>query len=551
MENVNKFKRIRSVLGVLSKYGFDDLMSRSGALKYMPKKFRQSQRGIDIDALTLHTRMRLALEELGPTYVKLGQTFSNREDIFPPELIAELAQLQDNVPPEVIDVHQVLEQELGINLSEHFEYIDTTPIASASISQVYVGRLINGQKVIVKIKRSGIDQIIKSDILIMNDLATLLENTYEAAKRMNLKQMILSFENNMKKELSLTNELHNIEKFRKNFAGNPMVHVPFTYPEFSNNSVLTMEFIEGFKVNDKDKIIALGMNPSQVSQDIISLFLKQILEDGFFHADPHPGNVFIMYDKRYCFIDFGSMGTMTTYEQELCASLIENFVLQNAKKIIAILKRLSITYEIEDERLLEKQVYDIFHMLEHTALNELNVSDVIAKLKEIMATNHVLMPEFVYLLMRGISILEGIGKQLNPELNVMESIKPFATKYARQQMDPKKIAQKSLKNIKLLAEYLQNLPEDAMHLMEKIKDDKLTINHKVDGLEDMRKTLQNATNRLTYAIIIAALSIGSSILMMAKISPLFYGNSLLGLIGFLISAILGLVIIYSIYKKDH
>lgn len=551
MENVNKFKRIRSVLGVLSKYGFDDLMSRSGALKYMPKKFRQSQRGIDIDALTLHTRMRLALEELGPTYVKLGQTFSNREDIFPPELIAELAQLQDNVPPEVIDVHQVLEQELGINLSEHFEYIDTTPIASASISQVYVGRLINGQKVIVKIKRSGIDQIIKSDILIMNDLASLLENTYEAAKRMNLKQMILSFENNMKKELSLTNELHNIEKFRKNFAGNPMVHVPFTYPEFSNNSVLTMEFIEGFKVNDKDKIIALGMNPSQVSQDIISLFLKQILEDGFFHADPHPGNVFIMYDKRYCFIDFGSMGTMTTYEQELCASLIENFVLQNAKKIIAILKRLSITYEIEDERLLEKQVYDIFHMLEHTALNELNVSDVIAKLKEIMATNHVLMPEFVYLLMRGISILEGIGKQLNPELNVMESIKPFATKYARQQMDPKKIAQKSLKNIKLLAEYLQNLPEDAMHLMEKIKDDKLTINHKVDGLEDMRKTLQNATNRLTYAIIIAALSIGSSILMMAKISPLFYGNSLLGLIGFLISAILGLVIIYSIYKKDH
>lgn len=551
MENVNKFKRIRSVLGVLSKYGFDDLMSRSGTLKYMPKKFRQSQRGIDIDALTLHKRMRLALEELGPTYVKLGQMFSNREDIFPPELIAELAQLQDNVPPEVINVHEIIEKELGINLSEHFEYIESTPIASASISQVYVGRLINGQKVIVKIKRSGIDQIIKSDILIMNDLASLLESTYEAAKRMNLKQMILSFENNMKKELSLTNELHNIEKFRKNFLGNPMVHVPLTYPEFSNNSILTMEFIEGFKVNDKDKIIALGMNPSQVSQDIISLFLKQILEDGFFHADPHPGNVFIMYDKRYCFIDFGSMGTMTTYEQELCASLVENFVLQNAKKIIAILKRLSITYEIEDERLLEKQVYDIFHMLEHTALNELNVTDVIAKLKEIMATNHVLMPEFVYLLMRGISILEGIGKQLNPELNVMESVKPFATKYARQQMDPKKIAKKSLKNFKLLVEYLQNLPEDATHLMEKIKDDKLTINHKVDGLEDMRQTLQNATNRLTYAIIIAALSIGSSILMMAKISPLFYGNSVLGLIGFLISGILGLVIIYSIYKKDH
>jgi len=551
MENINKFKRIRAVLHTLSKYGFDDLMSRSGTLKYMPKKFRQSQRGIDISALTIYNRIRLALEELGPTYVKLGQMFSNREDLFPPELIAELAQLQDNVPPEPLDLHKVLEEELGIVLTEHFESIETTPIASASISQVYVARLINGQKVIIKIKRAQIDQIIKSDILIMNDLAYLLENTYEAAKKLNLKQMIRSFENNMKKELSLTNELHNIEKFRKNFYNHPQVYVPITYPELSNNSVLTMEYIEGFKINDKDKIVALGLQPQQVSQNIISFYLKQILEDGFFHADPHPGNVFLMYDKRYCFIDFGSMGSLTTYEQELCAALIENFILKNAKKIIAILKKLSITYEIEDERLLERQVYDIFHMLEHTALNELNATDVIAKLKEIMATNHVLMPEFVYLLMRGISILEGIGKQLDPQLNVMESIRPYATKYAKVQMNPKKILQKTLRNFRILVEYLQNFPEDATLLMEKIKDDKLTINHKVEGLEDFRKTFQNATNRLTYAIIIAALSIGSSILMMAKISPLFYGNSLLGLIGFLISGILGLIIIYSIYKKDH
>lgn len=551
MENVNKFKRIRSVLGILSKYGFDDFLSRSGTLKFMPKKFKQSQRGLDIDEFTINRRIRLALEELGPTYVKLGQTFSNREDIFPPELISELAHLQDNVPPELLDIHEELSLRLGININEHFEYIDPNPIASASISQVYIGRLINGQKVVIKLKRSKIDEVIKSDILIMKDLANIIESTYESAKKMNLKQIIKSFDNNMKKELSLTNELHNIEKFRRNFLGNPQVYVPITYTELSNDSVLTMEYIEGFKVNDKDKIQALGVDSKQVSQDIISLFLKQILEDGFFHADPHPGNVFIMYDKKYCFIDFGSMGSMTTYEKELCADLIENFLIQNAKKIISILKKLSITYEIEDERLLEKQVYDIFHMLEHTALNELNVTDVIAKLKEIMATNNVLMPEFVYLLMRGISILEGIGKQLNPELNVMESVKPFASKYTKQQLNPKIIAKKSLRNLKMLVDYLQNLPEDATLLMEKIKDDKLIINHKVEGLEDVRKTLQHATNRLTYAIIIAALSIGSSILMMAQTPPLVLGNSLLGLIGFLISGILGIVIIYSIYKKDH
>ena len=189
-------------------------------------------------------------------------------------------------------------------------------------------------------------------------------------------------------------------------------------------------------------------------------------------------------------------------------------------------------------------------MLEHTALNEINVNDLVAKVKSIMASNNVLMPEFIYLLLRGISIIEGIGKQLDPELNVMESMRPYATELARKKYGPKEIAKKGFKHIKLLASNLQNLPDDLTVLLEKIKDDKLKINFEVEGLEEMRKTLQNATNRLTYAIIIAALSIGSSILMMAHIPPLIFGNSLLGLIGFLLSGILGIVIIYSIWKKD-
>lgn len=189
-------------------------------------------------------------------------------------------------------------------------------------------------------------------------------------------------------------------------------------------------------------------------------------------------------------------------------------------------------------------------MLEHSSLNEINVNDIVAKVKSIMANNQVLMPEFIYLLLRGISIIEGIGKQLDPELNVMESMRPYANELALKKYGPKQIAQKSIKHLKILAANLQNLPDDLTVLLEKIKDDKLKVNFEVEGLEDMRKTLQNASNRLTYAIIIAALSIGSSILMMAKIPPLFFGNSFLGLVGFLISGILGIAIIYSIWKKD-
>ncbi len=550
MNQIRKIKRIGNVISILSKYGFDDIIARTSAQKYLPKGFVRSKRGEEIFKLSVYKRVRLVLEELGPTYVKLGQMFSNREDILPPEMIAELAELQDNVPPEELDIDQKIADELLINPTDHFEYINPTPIASASISQVYVARLINGEKVVIKVKRSTIDEIIKSDIMIMKDLAKILEKNYDAARKMSLTQLINSFENNMYRELSLTNELHNIEKFRKNFKERPEVYVPKTFKELSNNNILTMEFIDGFKVNNKDKILEIGMQPKDVAQTGIVLFMKMVLEDGFFHADPHPGNVFIMNDQKFCFIDFGSMGQIMKGDMELLEEIIENFLLQDAKKIIRLTKRLAIDYHIEDEKTLERDIYDIFHMLEHTALNEINVADIVAKIKSIMANNHVLMPEFIYLLLRGISIIEGIGKQLDPELNVMESIRPYANELALKKYGPKKIAQKSLKHLKILAANLQNLPDDLTVLLEKIKDDKLKVNFEVEGLEDMRKTLQNASNRLTYAIIIAALSIGSSILMMAQIPPLSFGNSFLGLLGFLISGILGIAIIYSIWKKD-
>lgn len=550
MNQIRKIKRIGNVISILSKYGFDDIIARTSAEKFLPKGFLKSKRGEEIFKLGVYKRVRLVLEELGPTYVKLGQMFSNREDILPAEMIAELAELQDNVPPEELDIYKKIADELLINPDEHFEYINPTPIASASISQVYVARLVNGEKVVIKVKRSTIDEIIRSDIMIMKDLAKILEKNYDAARKMSLTQLINSFENNMYRELSLTNEFHNIEKFRKNFENRSEVYVPKTFKELSNNNILTMEFIDGFKVNNKEKIIENGMLPKDVAQTGIVLFMKMVLEDGFFHADPHPGNVFIMNDQKFCFIDFGSMGQIMKGDMELLEGIIESFLIQDAKKIIRLMKRLAIEYHIEDEKTLEREIYDIFHMLEHTALNEINVNDIVAKVKSIMAKNLVLMPEFIYLLLRGISIIEGIGKQLDPELNVMESMRPYANELALKKYGPKQIAQKSLKHLKILAANLQNLPDDLTVLLEKIKDDKLKVNFEVEGLEDMRKTLQNASNRLTYAIIIAALSIGSSILMMAHIPPLFFGNSLLGLLGFIISGILGITIIYSIWKKD-
>ena len=551
MDQINKIKRLGNVLGILSKYGFDDIIARSNIEKYVPKSLMKSKRAEQIFALSMYERVRLVLEELGPTYVKFGQTFSNREDILPPELIKELEKLQDSVPPENIDPLKKITEELQINPEEHFKYISNTPIASASISQVYEGELIHGDKVVIKIKRSGIDKIIQSDILIMKDFASLLENNYEMAQRMNLLQIVNSFESSILKELSLTNEFQNIEHFRTNFKNEALIYVPKTYQAYSNDSILCMEFIHGFKINDKAQLLALDLDPALVAQEGLNSFLKQILEDGFFNADPHPGNIFMMYDAQIAFIDFGSMGQMLPSEKEELENLIVNFVLKDAKRIIKNIKKLAITYQITDERKLERDIYEIFSILNNSSLKNVNAAAILAKLKSILAHNKVLMPEYIYLLMRGISLMEGIGKQLNPEMNIYDSVRPYAMKLVRNRFSPKKILKIGMNNFRILSEGIENLPEDATLLLEKIKDDKLVINHHVLEMEAMRKTFQNGTNRLTYAIIIAALSIGSSILMMAQIPPLFYGNSVIGLLGFLISAILGIIIIFSIWRKDQ
>ncbi|WP_448607315.1 ABC1 kinase family protein [Paenimyroides ceti] len=550
MNHIRKIKRLGNIFSILWKYGFDDVISRIASEKYLPDGFVKSKRGEQIFQLSIYERIRLVLEELGPTYIKFGQTFSNREDLIPKELLTELEKLQDKVPAEKMDLIQKIEEELSIQISDHFEYIDLQPIASASISQVYKGKLLNGQEVVIKVKRSGIDTVIHSDLLIMKDLAQLLENYYEAAKKMNLLQIISSFENAILKELSFKNEFQNIEQFRRNFSQSQQVTVPKTYKEYSNDRLLCMEFIDGFKINDKQKILSLGWNPDEIAQIGLNAYLKQILEDGFFHADPHPGNILLLENKQIVFIDFGSVGQMMVSEKEELENLIINFLLKDARRIIKNVKKLAISYNIKDEKALERDIHEIFTHLNSSSLKEINAGAILNRLKSILANNNVLMPEYIYLLMRGITLIEGIGKQLNPELNISDSIQPYIIKTAGKRFSPDKVAQKAFKNIRLIADTLQELPEETNRLFEKIKDDKLLINHEVKGLEDIRKTLQNVANRLTYAIIIAALSIGSSILLMAHIPPLLFGNSVLGLLGFLVSGFLGLIIIYSIWKKD-
>ena len=546
-KELEKIKRIKKLADVLMKYGFEEILSRSELEKRLPKRIvgRNREKIKDIKSRTIYERVRMALEEMGPAYVKFGQMLSNRNDILPEEMISELLKLQDKVEIQEVDIRKKLAEELNIIPEEYFQSIDEEPMASASIGQVFRAVLKNGEKVVLKIRRDNIDNVVETDLIIMKDMAKFLEKYDVNAKNINLLYIVETFENMLKKELSLTNERKNMERFENNFKGNEHLHVPVVYKELSNNRILCMEFIEGIKITDKEKIEKTGFNPKEIASLGLELYIKQVMKYGFFHADPHPGNIFLGKDGKLIFIDFGAMGTLYPYEIELLEELTLNFLQKDVKKMIATIKELALGYNISDEKRLERGFYDILSMVDGTSLEEINLVEIMERVKTLLSQNQVLLSEDVYLLVKGIGQIEGIGRHLNPQLNIMQEIGNNAQEIMVKRMSPKYILEKGMGKVGEFSENWLTLPSDLKRLLEKIQNNELKHRHELVGFENFQKI----TERLVMGLVVSSLIIGSSILVLANMPPHINGISVLGILGFVISGILGANMIMS-KKKD-
>jgi len=542
MDNLKKLKRFSKIVRILSKYGFEEIISRGN-------NFIHQDQDNELFNSNFNQRFRLALEELGPTYIKFGQLLSNRKDLVPEPLIEELKKLQDDVPAEEIDIYEKIRNQFGIEPDEHFSFIEKEPFAAASISQVYRATLLNGEHVIFKVKRSNIQQIIESDLALIRDIVRFLENKYENLQKLFISEIEKSFENAILKELSLNNELQNIERFRSNFKNSKDVYVPKTYSEYSNNNFLCMEFIDGYKVNDVEQLEALGLNPKDIVKKGFDIYLKQILDDGFFHADPHPGNIFIQKNGQIVFIDFGSMGTLTINEKQDLENVVIDFGLKNPKRIVRSLKKMALKHYIENEKQLERDIADVFDYLEYNTIDTIEVQIIIRKFNKILHKNHILLPEYVYLLLRGIALIEGIGQQLDADLNIQRSMQPYAVKLARQKLYPKYVGKKMLNNFKDVQDILNDLPEDTLKLIEKINNDQLALNFKVDEIESIKKLTKDSINKIVLAILTLTFGIGASMLANTSVRPMILDMPLLAWIGYLMSILTAGIIILLIFKK--
>lgn len=541
-----KLKRSARLISVLSKYGFKDMLARmnGGTKDEIPSNSDEV-----VSKGTVYERIRLVLEELGPTFVKLGQSFSNREDLLPPELIQELQKLQDKVETVEMNVEEILENEFSISVKDHFAQVQNLPLATASIAQVYRATLIDETEVILKIKKADVQSVIEDDLLLIKDLEKLVSSYSEIGEKLNLKQAISTFEKSLLEEVSLINEKENILQFRRNFKNSKETYVPKVYEEFSNNNVLCMEFIDGIKVTDTATLLQYNIDPVNISETGLRLFVSQILDYGFFHADPHAGNILVKKDGKVVFIDFGAVGKIPPNDKEVLENLIVSFVAKNPHKIVRYLKKMAISYQIPDERRFENDVEDILNFVHSSSLKEINAQVIINKMKDVLKDNRLQMPDYFYLLFKGISLIEGVGRTINPDLDVVKSLHPYTKKIFTKKISPKNIVKTGMDRMLMFTDNVDEIPKELRSVLQKLDENKFTVSSEIKNIEKTNQLIKSSIINLILAMVLGANIIATAIVFSSESGPRIGELSLVAVLGFIFSIFLVIVILLRVTRK--
>ena len=549
--NYRYFGRYREIISVLVKYGFGDLISNVN----IENVIRRSGRlfGINrkrIQKISRWERVRLALEELGPTFIKLGQFASNRPDILPAELIASLETLQDKVAPfSQKESCAIVESELKKPLCKLFSHFEPEPFASASMAQVHKARLCDGTRVAVKVQRPRIAELINVDLEIMYTLARLIEKHIYGAQYFNPAQLVDEFSGAIKKELDFNTEALHFDHFRRNFEDNPAVHIPLVYHDFTSSKVLTTEFIDGIKVTDIDELKASGLDPKEIAGIGVNVVLTQIFDHGFFHADPHPGNILIEPDNVLCFLDLGMVGILTPSSRGHLSSIIIGIVSRDPKRIVRTFNEIS-GQQIKRGDELEYALTELIEEYAAKSLGTINIGEMLSRLTHILITFRIkLIPGF-YLLVKALVTMEGVGSKLDPDFNMLEHLEPFASKLIHEQFSPLHVAQTAFQTAHDFFYLLRDLPSESRDILQLVKSGKAHIEFEHRGLDPMLKKFDQVTNRLVFGIVLAALVVGSSIVVHANVRPYFNGISIIGLGGYIIAGLMAFMLLMSILRHE-
>jgi ubiquinone biosynthesis protein len=545
--------RLNQILGVLIRHGFGDSVRRLGLADRLESAGHalKWEHAADLARLEPPVQVRLAIEELGPTFVKLGQILAGRADLFGPEFIAEFEKLHSHVPAVPLDsLRPQLREDLGGEPEDVFARFDPEPLAAASIAQVHRAQLKDGTEVVVKIRRPGITDTIEADLRLLGRIAAVAEAEIPNLKPYRPQQLVRELARSLKRELDLASECRNAERIAANLAPLPWIVVPKVHWMHTKERVNVQDFVGGIAGNQLDQLDAQGLDRSLLAKRGAQAVLKQIVEDGLFHADPHPGNVFYLEGNRIAFIDFGMVGRLSVRRREELLNLLLGLVERNPQTVADVLLDWTGDEHGVNLSLLETEIETFVDQYHGTPLAQLNLGEMLADVTTILREHHLGLPSDMALLIKAFITLEGMGRSLDPEFHMTTEALPLLKQVVRARYQPKVVANRAWQTLRRTLAVAEQLPHDVSRLLRNARRGKVHVGIELAHLKRVGDQIDRAANRLTMALVIAALIIGSSIVMTVKGGPTLFGLPAFGFIGFASAFVGGLWLVRAIWRSS-
>jgi ubiquinone biosynthesis protein len=551
--NIRSIKRYRQIVRVLFKYGFDNLLAYLSLTEVVTRWRRMLRRGTsELAELSQAERMRMALEELGPTFIKLGQFLSTRADILPPNYIKEFSKLQDSVPPFSYDeVVAEIRREFGRDVHELFAFFDPESIAAASIAQVHRARLLSGEDVVVKIRRPGIQAQVETDIEALMLLAIVAERHLPDSEIYDPTGQVRELARTIRREMDLTLEGRTIERFAANFATNTALYFPKVYWSVSSKAMLTMEYIDGIKVSEIDALRQSGMDLKLIAKRGADAFVTMVLEHGFFHGDPHPGNVLIMPGNVICMLDFGMIGRIDPVLKGYLTDILLAILRRDVEEVISLLIYSGDITDSINIRALRRDLSEFIEKYYELSLQELEVGQLLFDFTEIITNYRIKFHPDLLLLAKAFVTIEGMGRRLDPDFDMTVHLRPLVEKEIRDRLSPKSAMKFLHGNVSSYINLLRTFPKDLKEILNRINRDKFKIDLEHRGLDRFIRELDKSINRLSSSMIIAALIVGSSIVMQTAKGPQLMGFPVFAFMGYTIAALIGLIWLIAIIRSGR
>jgi ubiquinone biosynthesis protein len=512
---LTEVRRVRHITEILVRNGLGFMVEQLALQRFLPRFWRRRpvRAEAGIGRLTVPERLRRTLEELGATYIKLGQFLSGRADLLPADFIEELSKLLDAAPSlPAEEIRDAIEKELGVPVEELFATFDDVPIASASIGQVHRATLFDGQEVVIKVQRPGIEQVVDADLDFLLRQARFLESHSDLMRDYNVVAIGEELARSLREELDYQVEGRNAERLRNNLLRDPRFRVPAVFWNLTSKRVITLEYLDGIKFNEIDRLREAGYRLSSIAHVGVEAYLKQIFVDGFYHADPHPANLMVVGDQ-VGFVDFGTAGYLTPRQKELLGDMFLQIIDEDAGGVARTVVRMGATQGRPDLDAMERDLQRLLVRFWGIPLEEIPVGEMLVEVFTTAYRHRVYLPGDLALLARTIITLEGTGRMLDPEFVLVEAVRPFAVRLVRERMSPLTAGRRAVRSMRQAAELAQAFPRRLDDLWDQLEEGQITFGVDVRHLNTVINKANQMLNRVAFSVVVAALIVGSALIL--------------------------------------